>query len=211
MNAVRGPLLFSSLPGLLNTRFCNIPPASAGLLLLLALILSPQHAFAAPQSTTTALAVTPGGNPVTIVSQGTVVTLTATVTAGGTSVTPGTVSFCDTAALSCADIHLVGNAQLTSAGIATVRFRATAGTHSYKAVFAGTSSYAASSSAASSVAMLQPISMTLTSSGTAGSYALSGTVVVPAGLPPPAPSASRTSPTATTFLAPTRRGRRLSI
>jgi hypothetical protein len=141
-------------------------------------------AWAAPQATNTVLAVTAGGTPVTTVAQGTVVTLTATVTAGSTPVTPGTVNFCDAAALSCTDIHRVGTAQLTSAGVAMVRFRPTMGTHSYKAVFVGTNAYAASSSAASSLAMTVAINMALTSSGAAGSYGLSGTVVVPAQLAP---------------------------
>ena len=52
-------------------------------------------AWAAPTPTITTLSVTSGGNALTTVAPGSVVTLTATVTAGGTPVTPGQVNFCD--------------------------------------------------------------------------------------------------------------------
>jgi trimeric autotransporter adhesin len=77
-----------------------------------------------------------------------VVTLTATVQAGATALTLGQVNFCDATAVSCTDIHLLGTAQLTSAGSAVLRFRPGPGSHSYKAVFLGTLVGAASSSAA---------------------------------------------------------------
>ena len=76
------------------------------------------------------------------------VTLTATVQAGATALTLGQVNFCDATAASCTDIHLLGTAQLTSAGTAVLRFRPGPGSHSYKAVFLGTLAGAASSSAA---------------------------------------------------------------
>ena len=76
------------------------------------------------------------------------VTLTATVQAGATALTLGEMNFCDTAANTCTDIHLLGTAQLTSAGTAVLRFRPGPGSHSYKAVFLGTLAGAASSSAA---------------------------------------------------------------
>ena len=76
------------------------------------------------------------------------VTLTATVQAGATPLTLGQVNFCDATAASCTDIHLLGTAQLTSAGTAVLRFRPGPGSHSYKAVFLGTLAGAASSSAA---------------------------------------------------------------
>ena len=76
------------------------------------------------------------------------VTLTATVQTGATALTLGQVNFCDATAASCTDIHLLGTAQLTSAGTAVLRFRPGPGSHSYKAVFLGTLAGAASSSAA---------------------------------------------------------------
>ncbi|MGC2767583.1 MAG: VCBS repeat-containing protein, partial [Candidatus Acidiferrum sp.] len=76
------------------------------------------------------------------------ITLIATVQVGATALTLGQVNFCDAAAASCTDIHLLGTAQLTSAGTAILRFRPGSGSHSYKAVFLGTLAGAASSSAA---------------------------------------------------------------
>jgi hypothetical protein len=77
-----------------------------------------------------------------------VVTLTATVQAGATALTLGQVNFCDATAPSCTDIHLLGTAQLTSAGTAVLRVRPGPGNHSYKAIFLGTLAGATSSSAA---------------------------------------------------------------
>jgi len=71
-------------------------------------------AWAAPAPTITTLSVTSGGNAVTTVAPGSVVTLTATVMAGSTPVTPGQVNFCDATAKFCTDIHLLGTAQLTA-------------------------------------------------------------------------------------------------
>jgi trimeric autotransporter adhesin len=102
----------------------------------------------AAQASATTLSLTSGGSAVSSVAGGTVVTLTATVQAGATKLKLGQVNFCDATAASCTDIHLVGTAQLTSAGSAVLRFRPGPGSHSYKAVFLGTLAGAASSSAA---------------------------------------------------------------
>src|SRR6201996_9451522 len=107
----------------------------------------PQPAWAS-QATTTTLSLTSGGNAVSSVAGGTVVTLTATVQAGATALTLGQVNFCAATAASCTDIHLLGTAQLTSAGTAVLRFRPGPGSHSYQAVFLGASGDAPSSSAA---------------------------------------------------------------
>ena len=63
---------------------------------------------------------------------------------------------CDALAKSCSDIHRVGLAQLTSAGMAVVKFRPAPGTHQYKAVFAGTTKYAGSASAVASFVVNGP-------------------------------------------------------
>jgi hypothetical protein len=81
---------------------------------------------------------------VTTVASGSVVTLTATVLSGATAVTTGLVNFCDATAAYCTDIHILGMAQLTSAGTATLKFVPGIGSHSYKAVFVGTTSNPAS-------------------------------------------------------------------
>src|ERR1700676_4242416 len=108
-------------------------------------------ARAAPATTTTTLSVTSAGNAVATVTSGTVVTLTATVMTGSTPVAPGQINFCDATAKSCTDIHILGTAQLTSAGTATLQFRPGIGSHTYQAVFVGTNAKGASSSAASSL------------------------------------------------------------
>ncbi|UWZ84551.1 FG-GAP-like repeat-containing protein [Occallatibacter riparius] len=123
-----------------------------GRLLALAALLAVPAAYAATPTTTT-LAITAGGSTVTSVAPGTVVTLTATVLAGSTPVSPGLVNFCDANAAHCTDVHIVGSAQLTSAGTAVVRFRPGGGSHSYKAVFVGTATYASSASDAVSFSM----------------------------------------------------------
>jgi hypothetical protein len=99
------------------------------------------------QAAVTTLSLISGGNAVSSVVGGTVIALTATVQAGGTTLKLGQVDFCDATSASCTDIHLVGTAQLTSAGTAVLRFRPGPGRHSYKAVFLGTLAGAASSSA----------------------------------------------------------------
>jgi len=108
-------------------------------------------ALAAPSPTITTLSVTSGGNAVGTVASGTVVTLTATVMAGSTPVTPGQVNFCDATAKFCTDIHLLGTAQLTANGTATLKFRPGVGSHSYKAVLAEPAGLGPSASTASSL------------------------------------------------------------
>jgi len=108
-------------------------------------------AWAAPAPTITTLSVTSGGNAVTTVASGSVVTLTATVMAGGTPVTPGQVNFCDATAKFCTDIHLLGTTQLTANGTATLKFRPGVGSHSYKAVLAEPAGLGPSASTTSSL------------------------------------------------------------
>ena len=149
----------------------------------------------ASQATQTALSVTSGGNAVSSVIGGTVVTLTAAVQAGGAALTLGQVNFCDATAASCTDIHLVGTAQLTSAGTAVLRFRPGPGSHSYKAEFLGSSNGAASASAAIALTVgprpagPQPTYTTASISGpvaspTADTYALTANVGTKGPTPP---------------------------
>lgn len=116
------------------------------LVLLGALLLLTLPAAATPPSTTTTLAVTSAGSTVTTVTSGSVVTLTATVMTGSTPEIKGQVDFCDATVAYCTDIHLLGTAQLTSAGSATLKYVPGPGSHSFKAVFIGTNSYATSAS-----------------------------------------------------------------
>ncbi len=140
--------------------------------------LSPLAAWAAAAATTTTLAITSGTATVTSVASGTAVTLTATVKAGSALVKAGSVEFCDAAAAHCTDVHLLGEAQLTTAGTATLKFIPGPGAHSYKAEFAGTAPDAASSSTVSALAVNSAPSTTeIAQSGSAGDYTLKVTVM----------------------------------
>jgi hypothetical protein len=112
---------------------------------------APSRVWAFAQPATTTLAVTSGGSTVTTVAAGSVVTLTATVTVGGTPTTPGQVNFCDATATYCTDIHLLGTAQLAANGTATLKFRPGVGSHSYKAVLVAPAALGPSASTVSSL------------------------------------------------------------
>jgi hypothetical protein len=139
---------------------------------------APQPAWAAPAATATALAVTSAGNAVTTVTSGALVTLTATVTVGSTAGAPGQINFCDAMAKYCTDIHLLGTAQLTSAGTALLNVRPGIGSHSYRAVFVGTKANAASASTAVALTVtgVYPTISTIAASGNPGDYTLTETV-----------------------------------
>jgi hypothetical protein len=100
--------------------------------------------------------------------------------AGSTAVTPGQVNFCDASAPYCTDIHLLGTAQLTSHGTAVLKFVPGIGTHSYKAVFLGTSTDKSSSSQSSSINVTGsssfPAVTAIAPSGSAGNYTLTASV-----------------------------------
>jgi trimeric autotransporter adhesin len=129
--------------------------------------------------TTTTLALTTGSQSAESIASGTVLTLTATVTADGSPLTTGQVSFCDAASSYCTDIHLLGTAQLTSTGTAVLKFVPGIGTHSYKAIFSGTTNNASSTSGAEllTVTGTYPTATTIAQSGGIGNYTLAATVV----------------------------------
>ena len=138
---------------------------------------------------------TSGGTATNSVASGSVVTLTAAVTAGGGAVTPGQVNFCDASGKYCTDVHLLGTAQLTSAGTASLKLRPGMGSHDYKAVFWGTSTYSGSSSSASALAVTGTISplatgTTINLAGSWGAYRLSATVTETGNTAPPTGSLS---------------------
>jgi hypothetical protein len=92
------------------------------LALLLALVsLTPAARGQSAAATTTALAISSDGQTITTIREGTVVTLTATVSlAGGAAAAPpGQVNFCvwvvpsPPAQLPCTDIHLLATVQLS--------------------------------------------------------------------------------------------------
>ena len=148
-------------------------------------IASAAYVIRAPAATATTLAITSGTStaPIKTVVQGAAVTLTATVKSGGLALAPGLVKFCDAAAKSCTDVHLLGSAQLSTKGTAAMKFLPGPGSHSYKAIYVGENSHLAS------ISLAQPLAVTLktqtkiatvtalTTSGTVGNYKLTGTVV----------------------------------
>jgi len=112
------------------------------------------------------------------VTAGTVVTLTATVVSGSTPVNPGQVRFCDATAKYCEDSALLATTQLTSAGIATYKFRPGISSHSYRAVFVGTNTYVSSKSTAIALNVTgqYPTTTAIGAVGSVGNYALTATV-----------------------------------
>jgi VCBS repeat protein/Big-like domain-containing protein len=131
--------------------------------------------IATPSSTTLAIA----SNKVAV---GTSVLLTATaVNASKVPVTSGTVNFCSAAASRCQGSALLGSAQLTSQGTASLRLSPGIGTYSINAVFQGNQTLLSSSSAAVSLTVtgLKSSVTKLTSTGSAGTYSLTATVTGP--------------------------------
>lgn len=140
----------------------------------------------ASPATTTLLTISAAGSPVTSVASGTPVTLTATVTSGSTPLTVGQVVFCKATATYCGPGSMVGIAQLTSAGAATLTLVPGMGNHSYKAIFLGTNAAGSSSSAASSLSVASALatSTVIAQSGSAGAYSLTATVSSHGAIPP---------------------------
>ncbi len=149
-------------------------------LLTIAFVL-PAVAFAAA-STVTTLTLTPQSP----IAQPTVVTLTASVLRGRAPVTTGSITFCNAAAALCEDAAIVGTAQLTPAGTATLKIIPGIGTHSYTAIFNATATEASSTSTAKALTVtgLYPTSTTIASTGTSSGYGLTATVVGVANHPP---------------------------
>jgi sugar lactone lactonase YvrE len=136
-----------------------------------------------PPSTTTTLAITSGGSPVTTVASGSAVTLSATVSVGPTPLATGVVTFCDATASVCTGSHFFGNAALNSSGTAAFKFIPAPGQHSFKAVLNRNATGAGSSSAASPLTVTAPAHVTvpttttIVQSGAINNYTLTSTVV----------------------------------
>ena len=132
------------------------------------------QARATPVATTTTLTLSSSS-----IASGEPVTLTASVLAGATPVTTGRVMFCNASATDCENAALLGIAQLTSAGTATLKFIPGIGSHGYLAEFLATTADAASTSSAQTLTVtgIRATSTTISSSGAAGNYTLTGTVV----------------------------------
>jgi hypothetical protein len=134
-----------------------------------------------------AKAVTPTSTRLTLlpaasVSVGNPVTLSATVTAAGHPVHSGTIVFCNANAPRCEDSAVLGQAQLTSVGAAQIGLRLAAGTYSITAKFQGTPNGTTALAGSTSTPMTLTVtgrdvtSATLTPSGVAGDFKLTGTL-----------------------------------
>ena len=137
----------------------------------------------AQTATTTNLATISAGMAQSAVSAGSAVTLRAAVSVGSAPVRTGQVEFCDASAPYCTGIHLLGVAQLTNGGTASITLIPGTGSHSYQAVFLGTKSSAASSSGVVSLSVtgLYPSTSSISQAGNASGYSLTATVMGLAG------------------------------
>ena len=146
--------MFSKLqnPSIWTTSRCPTPffpgrGISIGLLVTLgACAMTGQQPLVRPARSATALTLIAAGVQTASVPSRTVVTLTAAVTADGSPVPTGQVSFCNATAPLCTDVNRLGIAQLTAAGTATFSFVPGSGGHSYTAVFGGNANDSASTS-----------------------------------------------------------------
>jgi hypothetical protein len=145
-----------------------------------------------PTETATTLQAMSGSTAVTTVGSGSVVTLAATVQAGGSKLTEGQVNFCDASAAYCTGTHILGTSQLTNSGIATLKFIPGIGSHSYKAVFLGSIGHSPSTSNTSMLMVTGSYSSKtmITLAGNPGDYILTGTVVGVGGQASPTGSVS---------------------
>jgi hypothetical protein len=113
---------------------------------------------------------------------GKVVTLTATVKTAGTAVSQGQVNSCDAEARYCTDIHIVGTAQLSTAGTAVFKFVPGPGSHSYRAELVGAKGVTAGPSViaeltvTTAVVQTHPTTTAIAQSGNPGNYMLTATV-----------------------------------
>jgi hypothetical protein len=130
---------------------------------------------ATPSSTTTVLAIAPEDYTV---PAGTLLSFKATVSSGGNLVSPGQVLFCNANALYCADLNLLGQAQLTKDGSASIHIILPIGQYNVRAEFRGTNAYAASTSSSQSLTVSGAYSTTtaIGAISTSGPSALTGTV-----------------------------------
>ena len=129
-------------------------------------------AFAA-SSTTTTLAVSPAS-----AAAGSVITMTATVTSGGTPLSGGKVNFCNASAPHCEDSAVLGTVWVTRSGTATLRRELRTGSTNVTAVFIGNNLYTGSSSTTQTVVVtgVNRESVTIAAAGSRGNYTLSSVV-----------------------------------
>jgi PAS domain S-box-containing protein len=154
--------LFGRLLGSFLLRLVSLRMVAIAVLMMAIALLSAPVAQAATTTTTT-LALSSSS-----ITNGTAATLTATVT-NPSAVTTGLVIFCNASATYCDNSAIIGTAQLTSAGTAIIKRVPGIGSHSYKAVFHGTTSNATSTSSTQTLTVTVPPYRTLTMISSSGS------------------------------------------
>ena len=150
------------------------PPVFLGLALAVGFLSAALAVAATPSPTTTELTISPS----TQVAVGTLLTLKASVTSSGQPVSPGLVLFCNAAAAYCEDFNILGQAQLTEDGTASLNLMLPPGSHEIRAQFHGTTSNAPSSSSTENL-MVRGGSKTasaISSVQTESTYTLTSTV-----------------------------------
>ena len=138
-------------------------------------------AYAGGCDTTTTTTLTLSSNSLLA---GTPVLLTAAVVGDPPPVTRGTVTFCDATAARCDGAAVLGTAQLTSAGTATLHLTLGVGTYSIDAIYRGYRAYGVlpSTSTAQALAVngnssdLYASATAIGATGSVGNYTLVGTV-----------------------------------
>ena len=174
-------MLFEICPSALPPALLSIPSKLfriSGWFALVLFIAAGAVAKANPTASVAQLSAAVSGSPVSTVDLGTVVTLTASVSAGSAPVQRGQVDFCDASSTYCSDIYRLGSAQLTTSGTATLKFRPGIGSHRYRAVFLGNAATSASTSnvVTLSVTGTIPSTTNVTASGAPGNYTVTAQV-----------------------------------
>jgi hypothetical protein len=132
-----------------------------------------QPAFAGGNTPTTTTLSLSSGN----VKAGTAVTFTATVSPPG--IKKGQVLFCNAGAARCDGAAVLGSAQVTTAGTASIKRVLGIGSHSVDAIFVGFAGFAPSTSAHKTLTVTGPAYASTTiigSSGSPGDYTLTSKV-----------------------------------
>jgi hypothetical protein len=127
--------------------------------------------------TTTSLSVMANGSPTSSVLLGSPITLIATV-ASGSGTPRGRVNFCNADAPVCTGPSLLGYAEVTPAGTASMVLRPRPATRHYRATFIGNLSFGTSSSSVIPIAVTGtlPTTSTFQASGSIGNYTLTSSV-----------------------------------
>ncbi|MEG9432544.1 Ig-like domain-containing protein [Terriglobus sp. ADX1] len=136
------------------------------LVFFIALVLvSHPQALSAQTATTTNLSLLSGGAPVTTVTAGTMVTMSATVTGGTSPITTGTIYFCDSVVKNCM-IMPTATAQVVN-GSAIFKTVLATGSYSFTAMYVPAAGFGASTSSAVTLTVPASAAPTLSQSMTA--------------------------------------------